>query len=605
VSLLGASPALVGIIRRSPSETDRRWMAEITGGTKTPFEHLEIAQRGLIVAWQSRGTRPEFASRARSLAGTHHVIIAGRAHAPGNSPEEYAEALAQEGEAALLSTAGPCVVLAWSDQNTRQVFYRPEGGQRVLCYARLPDGLLFASDARVLALHPNVDTETDWLSASEQMVFGHVYAEKTMWGGIQRLGAGERLSVEDGEVAVIAAPQPQQPSSSDPESSIERIDLALQQAVRTAWEGPGRTALCLSAGLDSRTLMAVAHKQGISQICVTNGIEGSIELRLADRMCRTLNADYLTCLLEKQVVDQILLSASEVARITDGEGTIQGTNMLHLTKKYRSHLGFDRVIRGIGGELLKLSLAYGYACPEEIVKAGDDSAAASHIFTQLAYSPSKIEASTLRGDLSAFMDSGPKASFMNSWNALAVEQNNLGNKISTLFLRAYIARATVDSMRILRQSVDLEQPFLDERFLKTLFSTPTELRLNPSLQVELIRRNAPELLRIPKSSIRVPLDAGRWRTLSAELFERVAVRLGLREIDVPEKWLLGSLDNFFQETLLQEESLERPHIEPDAMRALLSRSDRDRAGSRTFLGRLCALELHLRNSFKHEGVPRE
>lgn len=596
--------AIAGTIRRSPSEADRKWMAATTTGPNSPFESLKIAQRGLHVAWRKPGTAPEFASRARSLSGKHHAVIAGRAHAPGNSPDEYAEALAQQGDQALLSTVGPCIVLAWSDENSRHVFYRPEGGQRVLCYAQVADGLLFASDARILALHPDVDTQTDWSSTSEQLIFGHIYGNKTLWGGIQRLGAGQRLSVDDGQVVILEPPQPSEPTFSDREAHVNNIDLALNQAVQTAWEGPERTALCLSAGLDSRTLMAVAHKQGISQTCVTNGIEGSIELRLASRMCQSLGADYLTCLLEEQVVDRVLDSASEVASITDGEGTIQGTNMLHLTQKYRDQLGLDRVIRGIGGELLKLSLAYGYACPEEIVKSGDDASAALQIFSQLAYSPSKAEASVIRSDLSELIQGGPKASFMRSWNSLGTSADSLANKISTLFLRAYIARATADSMRILRQSVDLAQPFLDERFLRTLFAAPPELRLNPSLQIELIRRNAPELLRIPKSSIRVPLDAGRFRTFSAELLERVALRLGLRSIDVPEKWLLGSLDTFFQETLLQEESLERPHIEPDAMRALLSRNGRDRTGSRVFLGRLCSLELHLRNSLKYQGVPR-
>ena len=587
---------IIGAIRRSPSENDRKWIIQASTGSNQSFEHLEIPQRGLLAAWQKPGTGPESASQVNSLAGDHHAIIAGRVHAPGNSPEEYAEALARMGDRALVSTAGPCIVLAWSDQNSRHVLYRPVSGQRVLCYAQVSDGLLFASDARTLALHPEVDTQIDWPGASEHLIFGHIYGEKTLWGGIQRLGAGQQLIVDDGAIEILEPAQPSDSTGRGSEASIEDIDLALNQVVQESWADSNRVALCLSAGLDSRTLMAVAHNQGISQTCVTNGIAGSIEIRLADRMCQTLNSEFLTCILEAGVADKVFDSAKDVVAITDGEGTIQGTNMLHFTRKYRDQLGLDRVIRGHGGELLKLSLSYGYACPGDLIQSGNDSRVAAHIFSQLAYSPTEPELSTIRGDLSHSIRGGPKASFMHTWNSLIVPRNDLADKISTLFLRAYIARATADSMRILLQSVDLDQPFLDERFLRTLFAAPSELRLDQSLQIELIRRNAPELLRIPNSGIRVPLDAGPFRTRSAKFLERVALRLGLREIDVPEKWLLGSLDDFFQETLLHEESLERPHIDPDAMRALLSKSRRERATFRTFVGRLSTLELHMRDS---------
>ena len=52
--------------------------------------------------------------------------------------------------------------------------------------------------------------------------------------------------------------------------------------------------------------MAVAHRQGIPLVCVTNGIEGSIELRLTRQMCDALGATHLSCLLEESVVGGIM-----------------------------------------------------------------------------------------------------------------------------------------------------------------------------------------------------------------------------------------------------------------------------------------------------------
>ena len=341
--------------------------------------------------------------------------------------------------------------------------------------------------------------------------------------------------------------------------------------------------------------MAIAHRQGIPLACVTNGIEGSAELRLAERMCKAIGAEHLRCLLEKDIVEEVLKGAADVLEYTDGEGTIQSTNMLHITRQYQETLGLDRVIRGIGGELLKLSSAYSYALTPELARATDESEVQRHLLSQLELPRNQAQHQCLQGDLKEVLDGRVEEGLIDSWNSLQPEGTTPAQKASLLFLRAYIGRATVDSMRILRQFVDLGQPFLNEDFLRTLLSSSIELRIDSSLQIELIRRNAPELLKIPNSSIRAPLDAGPLRTKIATLNRRIARRLGIGEIDVPEKWLMARLDGFFRATLLEDQALSRSHIDADAMRRFLGANPSQLAHSRAFLGRLSSLELHLRN----------
>ena len=566
-----------------------------TAAENKAFEFLDSNEQGLLVAWRRKGTAPEFSSRGRSRSGAQHVLVAGRIEAPYGSPDEFAEALEGGGSEVLDSVAGPCVIFAWHDQERTHTLFRPESGQRVVCYAQLAGGVIFASDARTLSEHPEVDTDTNWSGVAEHLAFGHLFGEKTLFRGITRLEAGTQLTIVDGQARSLRKNPELEPLSGSRSSHVDRVDAALHDAVEAAWAGADRPALCLSAGLDSRTLMAVAHRREIPLTCVTNGIEGSIELRLTKRMCEAIGAEHLRCLLGKEVVARILGSAEDVVAYTDGEGTIQSANMLFVTRKYRDELHLDRAIRGIGGELLKLSLAYGYSLPPELAKAGGEDALQRHLLGQLLNSANKSEWQSLRGDLAEALVEGPEKSFRHAWNSLEGFSGNPADKVSLLFLRAYIARATVDSMRVLRQSVDLAQPFLDERFIRTLLSVPVEMRLDQSLQIELIRRNTPELLRIPDSTIRAPLDAGRLHRWVANMAQRVAGRLGFGQIDVPEKWLVAKLDDFFQSTLLEERSLGRQHIDPDGMRDLLSTSETERAQSRVFLGRLTTLELHLRN----------
>ncbi len=590
-----ATLGLVGAVRTAIGEADRSWLRMATDGDGEAFDSLDAVGRGLLVAWRRDGRAMESAERGCSASGQQHVLIVGRIDAPDTSADGLAEVLEREGEEKLRLSAGPAIVLSWSDRDRVHTLFRPDCGQRVLCYAPVSNGLLFASDARTLARHPEVDGETNWAAAADHLAFGHLFGEKTLFRGIRRLGSGEMLTIGDGGFRLWAANWQTERLSGSRSSLIDRLDEALHEAVDTAWSGAKHPALCLSAGLDSRTLLAVAHRRGIPLVCVTNGIEGSVELRLARRMCEKLGAEHLSGLLEEHVVDHLLSSAQDVIAYTDGESTIQSANMLYVTRKYRSELGLDRVIRGIGGELLKLSLAYGYSLPPELAASEDESAVQEQLLGQLLRNPSQAEEGALSGELREILVGDPLLGFKAAWNALESIQADAVDKVSLFFLRTYLARATVDSMRVLRQSVDLTQPFLDERFIRTLFSLPSELRLDRSLQIELIRRNSPELLQIPDSNLRAPLEAGRLHHWVAQSIQRVGRRLGFFQIDVPEKWLVARLDDFFRSMLLEDRSLGRPHIDPDGMRRLLARNEAERAQARLFLARLATLELHFRS----------
>jgi len=587
--------ALAGSLRPGHDEVDREWLKTITECGEPGFSALDDSAHGVRVAWRNEGTAPEPVTRGYSSSGAEQILLAGRSEAPTESAKTWLDQLDPENADTLRTVKGPCVVFAWSETTGRRLLFRPAGGQRTLSYAPVEQGVLFASNSSCLARHPEVDGHLNWQAVAEQLTYGNIFGEKTLFQGIRRMEPGAGLWQSGSHTKAVQTEWKNERLPDSPHAQIDKIDEALHRAVAAAWEGAENPALCLSAGLDSRTLMAVAHRQGIPLACVTNGIEGSVELRLAERMCNTIGAEHLRCLLEKDMVDQVLEGAADVVEYTDGEGTIQSTNMLHIARQYEERLGLDRVIRGIGGELLKLSSAYSYAIPRDLERTADESEVQKHLLSQLALPQSPEQHQCLRGELKEVLETGADEGFIESWNALRPHQATPVQKASLLFLRAYIGRATADSMRILRQSVDLSQPFLNEDFLEILMASSIELRMDSALQIELIRRNAPELLKIPNSDIRAPLNAGRLRKQLATFHRRLARRLGFGEIDVPEKWLMARLDGFFKTTLLEEQALSRAHIDADAMRSFLSGDHSREDHARAFLGRLATLELHLRN----------
>jgi asparagine synthetase B (glutamine-hydrolysing) len=591
-----ATTTLLGAARSSTDPRDGAWLRSCIGAEDQAFDRLEDPEPGLLAAWRRAGTGPEGAALARSKSGAIHVIVTGRLEEPTPGAEGYAEALEAGPSQALRELTGPCAGVFWFAGDRRSTLFRPVCGRRPLYYAPLANGVAFASDASSLASHAEIGFAPDWSGVAEYLAFGLLWGERTLARGVHCLGPGARVEASPAGLRTISSSLELESLPGDESECVERIDAALHDAVDRAWRGASRPALCLSAGLDSRTLMAVAHHRGIPLTCVTNGIDGSVELRLARRMCSVLDAEHLRCLIEPEIVERILDGASTVAACTDGEGALQNVIMLYVGQKYRDALGLDRVIRGNGGELLKLSLAYAFALPPELGQSGDVSAARHRLLGQLTRD---CERSTLgalvRGELAEAIAVVPEASFDAAWDSLGSEAEHPAQRAALLFLRAFSARATVNAMRCMRQSVDLAQPFLDEAFVRTLLSAPAALRSDERLQLELIRRNTPALLRVPDSAVRAPLDASPLRRSAAALRQRVARRLGFGRADVPEKWLIENLNEFFRRILLEERSLSRSHIDPDGVRNLLSGDPARLALARMLLSRLTTLELHLRN----------
>lgn len=586
--------SLFGICRSSLTRSDREWFFGVMSSAAKDFAVLDLEDRGILVAFRRGKAVPGDPETSPGPATPRRVIIAGRMEAAGVSLATLAQRLDSDRQGALSSLAGPVILFSSTPGAEGAILYRPLSGQRAISYATLPDGVIFASDVATLTTHPEVDTGVDWSSVAEQFALGQVLGDKCLVRAVRRLEAGCLLKIpREGrpslESLLVLPTEGGQDSN-----ALERVDEALHEAVAHAWSPSVPTALCLSAGLDSRTLLAVAHNMDIPLRCVTNGIEGSVELKLTRRMCQSVGAEHIPCLIDSGVVDDILDGVSDVVAYTDGEGTIQSANMLHITRKYRRELGLERVIRGIGGELMKLSLAYGYALPPELIQQGSDDAVLSCLLRQLIYPIQPDEQMMFKGELRELLPGHPVASFTREWNALEQLGPSVGARAGILFLRSYVARATVHSMSVLRQSVDLAQPFLNERFLQALFSAPIETRLDRSLQIQLIRRNAPALLKIPDSDIRSPLDASPLRRWTATQAERVARRLGRRKLDVPESWLVERLDGFFREVLSDERALSRSHVDADGIRRLLGASPGERAQRRLLLGRAAAFEIYLR-----------
>ncbi|MDG2050377.1 MAG: asparagine synthase-related protein [Myxococcota bacterium] len=592
--------AAIGIYRPGNSRSNDSWIQSlrdrrIDEATGAGQVYSEAGGDFMALLQPEAFTAPSWTQSSRQQA---FMILAGRESGRPGAKSGVAARFDSIGFEAFSNAAGPFVSVVFEPQAQRLHLIRPMAGQRALFGAPLEDGLIFSTDAFWITSHPDFDFSLDAGAVGDYLSTGVIWGERTLSKGIRRILPGSTLTFNAEDRSLSTEDWAHYPAGTEiakPDDAIDALDEVLGQAMQRTHSNPAPQALCLSAGLDSRTLLAIAAHQGIEMDCVTSGVEGSSELRLTERMCDALQARHMKCFFGSAFASDLERYASEIARVTQGEADFMNMMMLFQGIEFRSQFGLNSAIRGHGGELMKLNDAYGFSVRPETADSQDHESAKTAILGQLRGSAALNEArSILKGDCLEALKTHNKPSFDAAYDRLAGHSAHVGQAISLLFLTQYNGRHTVNAVRCMMQKIDVSQPMLDEDVISVLLQMPIALRSDTHLQRELLRRNQPALLKIPNSALGISLEASAWTTRAARLVHRIKTRLGLAREEIPEQWLRARMGQTFQSVLLDDRALSRPHIEAEALRALVDRSLAGDIGLNTLLGRLTILELMLR-----------
>ena len=600
VTLRAVLTAAIGIYRPGKARSNESWIRSLrdnrVDGASGGGQVYSESEGDFIALLQPEGfSDPSWAQSPRQRAS---IILAGREARPRDESEGILSRFDASGFEAFPHAVGPWVSIVFEPEAQRVHLIRPMAGQRALFGARLEGGLLFSTDAFWIPSHPDFKFALDAAAVGDYLSNGVIWGERTLSQGVQRILPGSTLTFDAraGSVSVNEwARYPAGTEITNPDDAVEALDEVLGHAMRRTLSNPTPQALCLSAGLDSRTLLAIAARHEMEMDCVTSGVEGSTELRLTERMCDVLDAQHMKCFFGSEFASDLERYASEIARVTQGEADFMNMMMLFQGIEFRAQFGLRSVIRGHGGELMKLNDAYGFSVPPEIVGSQDHANAKTMILSQLRGSAALEEShAVLKGECLEALKSENKASFETAYDRLAHHSDHVGQAVSLLFLTQYNGRHTVNAVRCMMQQIDVSQPMLDEDVVSVLLKMPIALRSETHLQRKLLRRNQPALLKVPNSALGISLEASRWTTHAARLVHRVKNRLGFAREEIPEQWLRVRMGQTFQSVLLDDRALSRPHIQADSLRRRVERSLEGETELNTLLGRLTILELMLR-----------
>jgi len=149
----------------------------------------------------------------------------------------------------------------WDEKRRRLLIARDRFGEKPLYWGVFDNTLLFASEPKVLLAHPSVKPSLNLQALRQYLSFDYIPAPLSIYEGINKLPAANRLTLEQGKVSVEPywrlSYAKKEPVPSEDEAAEQLRDL-LADSVRMRLVSDVPLGVLLSGGVDSSTIAALA-----------------------------------------------------------------------------------------------------------------------------------------------------------------------------------------------------------------------------------------------------------------------------------------------------------------------------------------------------------
>lgn len=165
----------------------------------------------------------------------------------------------------LARVNGMFSVALWDQRRQRLLLLRDRMGKKPLYWARLPGGLVFASEPKAVLAHPQVARTVDVAALWHYFSLKSVPAPLSGWQGIEQLPPGSRLVWQDGRIETDQWWSPDftpAAAETDEAEAAHGILSRLDDAVGLRLEADVPVGILLSGGLDSSAVATLASRRG-------------------------------------------------------------------------------------------------------------------------------------------------------------------------------------------------------------------------------------------------------------------------------------------------------------------------------------------------------
>jgi asparagine synthase (glutamine-hydrolysing) len=522
-----------------------------------------------------------------SLADTHVVAGLYRRHGP-----QFARDLAGAYTTAIIDDSARRLVLANDFIGSYPLYWQASS-----------DEIVFSSSLAALLAASSASHTLNLSAVADYLTIGFVLGDKTLANGVQLLGPGRALeySWERGTLDIIAHRHPAELFQKRPqgrEAYDDAIRGAFAESMGACLAGDQAFGMSLSGGLDSRAILAEAHAAGRARelASYTLGVRGCADQVIAQQLAARAGTRHQFFELDEGYLKDFLENLEAMVTLTDGHYLSHGlTEMLAVT--FVEQTGSSVLLRGHGGELAKMTLAWPLHTDAHIHALTDRREVATYLATRANYLSRDVPIDRLltRG---AFGEAGlgSQQSFVESIAEVDLEPADVP---AYLYLVEHHRRYTVPSLELFRSKVEVRLPFVDRAFLATLFSAPAAWHDGTQIHRSIIRHGYPSLLRVRNSNTGAAADAGPLVESAMDKLNTLLKRAnvwGYRHYHNFDGWMRRMLLDAVEAELLNESARIASFVERDMLRQLLQETRTGTADRGYLLQALLIIEIWQRQN---------
>jgi asparagine synthase (glutamine-hydrolysing) len=198
----------------------------------------------------------------------------------------------------------------WDAAKSRLFLARDAMGIKPLYYSATPHHVVFASELKVLMQARLVKWQIDFTALSEFLSFEFIPAPKTILAGVRKLPPGYRLIIEPGCYRCERYWTPRFETAQRSEDEwISLVQHTLREAVRSHLVSDVPVGVLLSGGMDSSSILALAHELGhhpLKTFSIGFDDQRLSELAYARLMAQTCGSEHYEMVLGAQAAQNVL-----------------------------------------------------------------------------------------------------------------------------------------------------------------------------------------------------------------------------------------------------------------------------------------------------------
>ena len=369
-------PGIVGIISKRPFIERESLVKSMVSSTEYESFYdsglFSIPEMGVYAGWvaheDSFGTDQPFFNEQRDVV----LLFSGECFADAEmradlrkKGHDVSQAAAgwlvhlyeEEGDRFFEKLNGLFSGLLIDKRQAKAFLFNDRYGLERLYWHETEDAVFFASEAKALLRVLPELRAFDREGVAQFLAFGCTLGQRTLFQGVQLLPGGSVWSFQNGKCQKRKYFSPKswefQPILSA-EAFVAEFQETFQRILPRYFESESRTGISLTAGQDSRMIMACLPKVGEKPVCYTFSGEkrDTLDALLAAQIADVCGLEHRILRIGRDFFSDFVSHVDRTVYITDGSLGSLGAHEIYLNNRARA-LSPVRVTGVFGGEILR------------------------------------------------------------------------------------------------------------------------------------------------------------------------------------------------------------------------------------------------------------